>query len=169
MKKLNQNITAILLIVGMLACTVVENEEEVTPNTGSDTENKSGIGNSPVLLADSLDLVSKIAGDNIKVWTSNRFTLSGSTLFTSCRLDDIMTFNRDGSYRYDGGSQLCGAEDNRRIRTGRWTSDFDNKRIIFDKGSSREYTADIIGFSDTELRLRGSYMSMEVRGEYQAQ
>jgi len=168
MKNLAKIILSILIILGLFSCTVVDNEETL-PIDNADNSNNSEILYNPVLISDSLDLVKKIAGDNMKTWTASRFTLSGSTLFTSCRLDDIMTFNRDGSYRYDGGNQLCGAEDNRRVKTGNWTTDFEKKTILFDEGTLKEYSAVIIGFSDTELRLRGTYMSMEVRGEYQVQ
>lgn len=168
MKKLAKIILPVLFILGLLSCTVVDNEEAL-PVDNADNSNTSEILYNPVLITDSLDLVKKIAGDNMKSWTASRFTLSGSTLFTSCRLDDIMTFNRDGSYRYDGGNQLCGAEDNRRVKTGNWTTDFEKKTILFDEGTLKEYNADIIGFYDNKLTLRGTYMSMEVRGEYQAQ
>lgn len=77
-----------------------------------------------------------------------------------------MIFLPDGTYQYSGGSNLCGAEDNRSSRIGNWEIDFSNSKIIFDRGTNNEYQADVIGLNEDELRVVGSYSGMEVRGLY---
>ena len=105
-------------------------------------------------------------GGTSRTWTAEAFTLGGQTNFTACRYDDQMVFNSDCTYNYDGGSDLCGAEDNQQFKTGTWEVDFNNLLIVFDNGTANEVSAEIIGLTENEVRLETSYMMMEVRGIY---
>lgn len=150
-------------VLAFCSCKVVELESEST------NEVNEIIGSTAIASNDSLTMVTYISGTMTKSWNTSEFTLMNATNMTSCRLDDIMIFNTDGTYRYDGGSNLCGAEDNQKVRIGQWVLDHINKRIIFDKGRTHEYVAQIIGLDDNEIRLKGSYFNFEVRGKYKAQ
>lgn len=150
------------ILILIAACEVVELN---SPNNGSNEENEL-IGNGQIDASDSVTFRRKISGTNDKNWITAEFTLAGSDNLTFCRLDDKMIFNDNGSYTYNGGNTLCGAEDNRRVRTGTWELDYKNHKIIFDRGSSNEYIAEIIGLTDNEIRLKGSYFNLEVRGKY---
>lgn len=144
----------------LLASCGEDNDEPNQDNTTADVT----IESSSIAANDSLELKTNIDGGSSKVWRTSAFTLAGSSSFTSCRLDDEMQFEADGTYMFNGGEQLCGAEDNQTFRQGTWELDFENNQVIFDKETSREVTADLIGSSEDELRLKGSYMMMEVRG-----
>ena len=64
-----------------------------------------------------------------------------TTLFRS-------SLRSDGTYTYDGGANLCGAEDNVRMRTGTWRLINNGNNILFDEGLSNEYTANVEGLED---------------------
>jgi len=100
-----------------------------------------------------------------KTWDASVFLLAGSNTFTSCRLDDYFTFFTDGTYDYSGG-RLCGAEDTDKNRSGSWELDYTDKKIYFDRRTSKEYVAEVIGLQENELKVVGSYMRMEVRATY---
>ena len=150
-----------LLVMGLIACNSEEDEGPMS-NPNQDTSIEDGT----VSAMDSDQFKALIDGGNEKVWSASAFTLAGQTTFTACRLDDIITFNADSTYVYDGGEQLCGAEDDSFIKTGTWEADFENERIVFDKGTENEEVGEVIGLSEDEIRVKGSYMMMEVRGVY---
>jgi len=156
-----------VLLFTVFACSTVE-EENDTPATAVDASGNvvSKVDDGTVTASDSMNFLTLISDTASKTWKTSLFTLNGSTTFTSCRLDDIMMFFPDGTYNYQGGGQLCGAEDNQSTRNGNWEIDYTNRKIIFDKGSGNEYVADVIGLTANELRVKGTYMGMEVRGLY---
>lgn len=155
-------ITLAAAIIIFAACN--ENEDESPSNGTADAT----IGEAEIAASDSVDFKALIDGGSSKVWMASAFTLAGSTTFTSCRLDDEMTLNSDGTYMYNGGINLCGAEDNQQIKLGTWALDFSEKMLLFDAGTQDEADALVIGLTENEIRLRGAYMSMEVRGVYTA-
>ena len=146
------------LIMG--ACNSSDNEE---PNS---TDDAVTIEEGEIVATDEAEFKSIIDGEGEKIWAASAFTLAGLTTFTDCRLDDSMLFRSDGTYEYNGGRDLCGAEDNAFIKTGTWEVNFDDSTIIFDKGTSNEEVGEVIGMTETEIRLKGAYMMMEVRGIY---
>jgi len=154
-----------LIISSFIACS---DEEENTP-VGTDGNGNvvTKVDDGTIEATDSANFRLLLTDSTSKRWTTSLFTLSGSTTYTDCRLDDIMVLFSDGTYDYNGG-QLCGAEDNMTNRTGSWELDYSNKKIYFDKGTSEEYEAEVIGLTENELRLKGSYMVMEVRGLYKS-
>jgi len=164
---MNRIITSCILVSSFfIACEVVDLNESDPIQSINGSQPSSQIEAAPIMAADSNEVASILTGNNIKNWSTTRFTLSGSTRMTNCRIDDNMSFFKNGTFRYDGGDILCGAEDSRRIKNGRWAISFDSKTILFREDNGDEYTATIIGLNDKEIRLRGSYFKMEVKGVY---
>ncbi len=141
-----------------------ESDDDAPSNTATDNT----IGEADIIAGDSLEFKTLIDGGDTKMWMASGFTLAGLTTFTDCRLDDEMVLNANGTCMYNGGMNLCGAEDNQQVKSGTWELDFANTTILFDKGTSREEAALVIGLSENEIRLDGTYMFMEVRGIYTA-
>lgn len=154
-------IALVPLVFLLIACDTSDNEPSNSMNDDSLT-----IERDEIVAMDEAEFKAIIDGDGEKVWEASAFTLAGLTTFTACRLDDSMTFKSDGTYEYNGGQDLCGAEDNAFIKTGTWEVNFDDATIIFDKGTSNEEVGEVIGMTETEIRLKGAYMMMEVRGIY---
>jgi len=142
------------------ACNSSDNDG---PNAADDAVT---IEEGEIVAMDEAEFKSIIDGDAEKIWAASAFTLAGLTTFTDCRLDDSMLFRSDGTYEYNGGQDLCGAEDDAFIKTGTWEVNFDDATIIFDKGTSNEEVGEVIGMTETEIKLKGAYMMMEVRGVY---
>ncbi|OEK06525.1 lipocalin-like domain-containing protein [Roseivirga misakiensis] len=103
-------------------------------------------------------------------WETISFTLEGFRGLQGCRLDDTFTFYGDGTYRYDGGSSLCGDADDIRVKTGMWEVDFDNLQIIFDKDTSIEAIATLQANVENRIWLIGEVdifgEFMDIRGVY---
>lgn len=154
-----------VIILGFTACNVTELEEPQIKDSNGNIVSGS-IQGGDIVATDSTLFIQTISTDSSRSWKTLDFTLAGSRRLTNCRLDDIMKFNNDGSYEYSAGGELCGAEDNRRSRNGRWEIDYSRKLMFFDKGSSNEYQAKVIGLENNELTLQGSYMGMEVLAKY---
>lgn len=110
----------------------------------------------------------ELHGETSKKWTNTTFTLGGMDGFQDCRLDDTININGDGTYTYDGGDILCGAEDNEQSRTGTWEIINGGANIIFDKGTEREYEANVTGLQDNTLAIEGKYLGLTVKGIYSA-
>lgn len=161
-----KNLIPALLLSALVVVACSKDDEGPETNSSS---NQLSIDAGEILAADSAAMKLSIDNGNAKTWATSAFTLAGRTTFTSCRLDDTMEFNADGTYIYNGGSNLCGAEDDEQIKTGTWEIDFQNRRVIFDKDTNLEAIAKVIGQNDAELRLQGSYMAMEVRGIFTAE
>jgi hypothetical protein len=103
-----------------------------------------------------------------KKWLCQSFTLAGLDGLQGCRLDDTMTILSDGTYTYDGGTNLCGAEDSQRIKTGNWKILNNGVNIIFDEGSPTAYTVNVIILESQKIVLRGTYFGLEINGTYRA-
>ena len=160
-----RKIFSVLCIAALTFAACDKSDDEPQENTETP---EAQIEAGDIVASDSLALKLSIDDGSSKIWKTEAFTLAGSTIFTGCRLDDEMEFNEDGTYIYNGGADLCGAEDNEQVKTGTWEIDFQNQSIIFDRGTSRQTAALLIGQNDNELRLQGSYMAMEVRGVFSA-
>lgn len=155
----------IALTAGFLtACNVSESYSPILDNTTDLDENK--------IAAVSFEVNSKAEAEMVltngseRTWKTANFTLSNSTNLTECRNDDKFEFNSNGTYTYDGGVTLCNAEDSKRIKIGSWRIDFENSKLIFDEGTNQEYIADVIGLNSEEIRLKGKYFNLEIRGRY---
>lgn len=160
MKKI---VLALFLGSSLFACSLVELEAD--PSSSTVSQKQQRIKAEIVIPTDEADASLLLAGTTNKQWKTIDFTLSNSV--SDCRLDDEITFNANGTYSFSRGANSCLGEDNRSRRVGAWEFDFENNRLIFDKGTSREYVSEIIGFNSGELRLKGSYFNLEIRGVFQ--
>jgi len=142
------------------------NESDDEPQDTTDNSQEVVIQDGDVEATDASDFKMLIDNGDEKTWSASAFTLAGQTTFSDCRLDDEMVFNAEGTYVYNGGENLCGAEDNTQVKSGTWEIDYDNRTIIFDKETTNEETAAVLGLNENEIRLQGSYMMMQVRGVY---
>ena len=154
-----------------LSCDIVE----VTPdqNSGPTGGNTSDVINtgSEIIPSDSVEFAALLHGNSSRVWSAEEFTIAGLSVFQSCRLDDQIQLINDGTYSYDGGSLLCGAEDNQQFRQGTWEIDFTNARLIFDRGTELETSGQVITLEDGVVVLGGEYESdlfgtFDVAGRY---
>lgn len=113
-----------------------------------------------------VSLVGVTNADFVGVWKAKDFYIGVIPVTQSCRLDDEMILANDGSYTYDGGSTLCGGEDNQTIKQGTWEFDSITSSLIFDKSTSIEYSTDIKQISESSLELKGEYMGIPINGDY---
>lgn len=115
--------------------------------------------------------VNAIAGESGRNWSTIAFQLEGMRGFQGCRLDDTFMFLTDGTYRYDGGENLCGGEDSLRIKTGTWEFNSNSNQIIFDITTNKEYSAQIIAIEDGKMQLTGQVdifgVILDIQGFYQ--
>lgn len=159
---------ALLLVAAISSCNlatlddpIVEGEEQLE----EEEDRVTGPDEIPALA----EFETLLHGDSAKIWAGAAFTLAGFDGFQDCRLDDVMTVNADGTYTYDGGNDLCGAEDNERTRTGTWRILNDGNNILFDEGTERQYEADVVGLVSDTIRLSGDYLGLEINGLYISQ
>lgn len=115
----------------------------------------------------SSELMTILAGSENNTWDATGFEINGIKGFQNCRLDDQILLNSDGTYSYNGGEDLCGAEDNVKTKTGTWEANFGNRTLTFDKGTDRQATGEIATATDIKLILRGDYMGWELTGQYE--
>ncbi len=101
-----------------------------------------------------------------KTWKAQTFTLAGIEGFQNCRLDDTMVISSDGTYKYDGGAMLCGAEDSQRTKSGTWRILDGGLSILFDEGTANAYTAEVRSLDNNRIILRGTYFGLEINGTY---
>jgi hypothetical protein len=156
----------------MGSCDIVELDPDNDPDMDKG-DSSTGIVNrgSEVIPNDSTDILTLLHGNGSKAWEAEEFSISGLNFFQGCRLDDQIILSNDGTYSYDGGEILCGAEDNQRTRSGSWELDFSTTRLIFDKGTALEYSADLITLENETVVLSGIYVNdlfgtFNVEGRY---
>ncbi|MEM7109529.1 MAG: hypothetical protein AAF519_14985 [Bacteroidota bacterium] len=140
---------------------------EITQLNQPEDDNSAEVIQAPTELpSSSIVLENEFHGGGERVWETISFTFMGVGGIQDCRLDDQMTINVDGTYTYDGGSTLCGAEDSERMRTGTWEVTNDGRNIIFDAGTVDEYTADVTGLDNDMIAISGQYIGLDVSGVY---
>ncbi|MEQ9423660.1 MAG: hypothetical protein RJQ09_04525 [Cyclobacteriaceae bacterium] len=152
-------LTLVLLIMPLISCQVIELEQDVEDETNS-------LIDGPQEVPSERDSVMHLLhGDVNKIWQAEGFTILGMSGFLNCRLDDSMTLFNDGTYIYDGGNSLCGAEDDTRIKEGTWSISDDLSTLIFKEGNLT-HQADLLGISNDQIRLRGGYQGLELNAVY---
>jgi len=157
-----------VLTLGATSCEVVElDNPEIEAALQSEPEPEEHVIPSTVPM-DEAELLQYLTDGDTKSWNAASFTLESIDGFQQCRLDDTFVFDIDGTYVYDGGSTLCGAEDNTATRTGNWVIAMDNLQLTIDQGSPNEFSAEIIGFVENRIALKTAYMGLEVIGVYDA-
>jgi hypothetical protein len=154
----------LLLLVCLFAlnsCNLVELDEVPTP----DLEVPMGIPS-------TIDgFIFALASNDSWTWKTLGFRLEGLNGFQSCRLDDTFKFFANGTYRYDGGTVLCGGADDRRIKTGVWEVDLTNNQIVFDRETNIEYSASVLGLNNDRIQLISEVdifgRAMKIEGIYE--
>lgn len=111
------------------------------------------------------EIIRILSSNDDRAWVNSTFSLE---MFgeIECRKDDVFTFFADGSFEYDGGSQLCGDSDNKQIVQGTWELDFDNGVIIFNKGAEDETSARYITIKEEIIRLQGAWNGFAIDAQY---
>ena len=157
-------ILSIICLLSMIICSceLVELNE---PNNESEKEIRGPEG-----IPSSLEVYNTYLHNNsFKTYQAISFTIASIEGFQDCRLDDVIEIKSDGTYSYDGGSVLCGAEDTERYRSGTWTIIDDGRAIIFDQGTPEEYLGTVSGLDESAIALSGSYAGLAIKGIYTAE
>ena len=153
----------VLLSATSISCDVVDLGNTDSFDEGLLTE--EGL-NGPTTSPDTREeILNLLHNENFKEWEAEGFTLMGFSGLLPCRLDDSMTLMSDGTYQYDGGNSLCGAEDNARIKEGTWELSDDLQSIDFTEGTNT-YTAQLIGITSDQITLRGAYQGLSINAVY---
>ena len=174
MKKLEPLLGLLWLILFLWACDVVE-VDPVSPNNNFDdpvAEDAEVVDiGSGTIPQDPVQFATFLHNNSSKVWVAEQFTIAGLSAFQQCRLDDSMVLSSDGTYQYDGGDQLCGAEDDASAKVGAWEFNAENAVMTFDPGTESEVSVNIITLSESTVVLSGQYVSelfgtFELMGSY---
>lgn len=162
-------------LVGLLiltqACSIVELDEE-TQDVTDQSEPLSEVDLGTSILPTEEEMFAELLHDgDAKTWLSSEFSIEGIGGFLDCRLDDVVILKADGTYEYDGGRELCGAEDNQRDRTGNWSFDFADQELIFEPGSDEESRVKLVSLEGNLLTFTGVYEndifgSFDISGRY---
>ncbi len=156
------------IVLGISSCELASLDDPIVEGEeGQEQEEDRVTGPSTIPSIEEFEML--FHGGSEKIWAGEAFTLAGFDGFQDCRLDDVITINADGTYLYDGGGTLCGAEDNEQTRNGTWRIVNEGDNIIFDEGTSREYQADVVGIVQDSITLSGDYLGLEINGLYIAQ
>lgn len=113
------------------------------------------------------ELMTVLTNNSSKNWNTTGFTLEVLRNFQSCRMDDRLSLASDGTYEYDGGDLLCGAEDDQKLKTGTWEMGFQERRLTFDRGTGEEISLYVEEASDTKVIVSSTYMRLRVVGKYE--
>lgn len=146
----------VLIFAVSISCEVVTIEEN-TPN----------IAFTESFPDDLASLNSALTNESNRTWNITGFKLGESSSFQTCRLDDALALNADGTYSYDGGNELCGSEDNSRFKTGTWEVDFDSRTMYFDKGTEHEVEVFIESCQGSKVVFSSQYFGMKVLGQFE--
>ncbi len=149
----------------LAACDVVQLEQLNATDSEDGSLTEDELQGPSTVPSTAEEVLSLLHNGTEKAWEAEGFTIFGMSGFLSCRLDDNMILAADGTYRYDGGVVLCGAEDNTRFKEGTWELSDDLQTITFVEGSET-FRADLMGLTTDQITLRGNYQGLEVNGVY---
>lgn len=160
-----KNLWFVIVLAFLASCNLVEVRE-----TG--TEDVDPLGTIPSFPTTEANFTQLFHSTSGQAWDADGFTLAGNTSFLSCRLDDQMMLMANetnpliGTYEYNGGDDLCGAEDDQVSKFGTYQINFTNKTVVFDAGTNNESVASVVGLDENEIVLEGSYLGLKIRGKY---
>ena len=144
-------------------CQVIELGPEL--NEAENNQTIEGPRNTPTSLEQFQEY---LFGTDSKTWQASGFTLAGISGFQNCRLDDRIEIRADGTYEYQSGDQLCGAEDQLRQRSGNWSLLFEERLIQFETGTGETFEALILGLDPQNIVLSSSYMGLAIEASYRS-
>lgn len=171
-RKLSTSILGILsLSILVSACGIVSLEDDQPADQPDVTNVELGSGGLPT---DAEAFGQMLHNNDSKVWSAEEFTIEGFDGFLDCRLDDTITLDSDGTFSYDGGTLLCGGEDDTRNKTGNWSFDFTDKLLILEPGTANETSAKIITLETGLITMTGIYDSdifglFDIAGSYKSE
>ena len=158
-----------IVLIGFSSCELVELEEmqqQVGMQDPMDPEDpvESLV---PTSIPNNTDTVMQyLTNGTIKTWNALAFTIEDISGLQQCRLDDVIELNIDGTYTYDGGNVLCGAEDNTQTRQGTWMFSMEDLELVFDEGTPNETVTELTGLDKNSVAISGSYFGLDVLGVY---
>lgn len=152
----------IITLLAASACEVSESEMEGEESKNDEVQVVEGIPSN----RDTVMMY--LHGSSSKTWMAQSFTIASMSSFQTCRLDDQIELNQDGTYLYDGGASLCGGEDSEMSKSGSWSLDNDNQTIIFEESDGDSFNGTITGLNSTEISLSSTYVGLTVEGRYQS-
>ena len=144
------------------SCGIVSLDE-----SNPEIENTESISISNSFPLDKSSLNTALTNQTSKAWNVTGFTLGGSSSFQECRLDDTLTLNANGTYDYNGGNLLCGAEDNEKNKSGSWEVDFESRTLYFDRGTDKQIETFIEACEGSKVVVSTQYFGMEVLGRFE--
>ncbi len=154
--------TSIILLVALAtSCDLIELQQPPAVLRADDMTNSGPLS----LPATRNEAEGLFAGNQGKTWQAIGFTLMGIEGMLECRIDDRITIDTNGTFLFDGGDNLCGAEDNKKNRSGEWEINENASEIIFNL-DGKNYTAQITGLVEDTISLSGSYLGLEINGLY---
>ena len=155
-----------VLLIG--SCTLVDLDNPPADGSGNGNGQSAEVITGPNTVPNDLDtMLIYLRNESSKVWNASGFTIFGLSGFQDCRLDDVITLNADGTFSYDGGETLCGAEDNQRERSGTWEYDETQNMLTFLEGNSR-FSAEITGLNNNQIVLKSRYIGLDINGSYRS-
>ncbi len=115
MKKISLFLVLVALVSG---CSIVELDtqrvsgSEAPIESEMPNENRINLG-SQTIPADVETAMTFLQGETSKTWEAEEFIIEGMGFVTelTCRLDDAITLNADGSFDYESGQWSCGGEE----------------------------------------------------------
>ncbi len=157
-----------IAIIGFSSCELVELEEMQQTVTMPDPDDPD---DPPIMVPTSIPsntdtLIQYLTNGSSKTWNALAFTIEDISGLQECRLDDVIELNIDGTYSYDGGNVLCGAEDDAQFQQGTWTFSAQNAQFVFDAGTSNEAVMELTGLDKSTAAIESSYFGLEVLGVY---
>lgn len=165
-KTMKKIFLACIAIATLTTACEIEELDDTQAQTPAQSQTDEEVVVTDFTPSSKVEAESILTGQTEREWVTKDFTLAGTSSLTSCRLDDEMTFNSNGSYSYLRGESCGGEDDGSAQRVGSWELNFDTRTVIFDRGTNLEYTANIVGLTDTEVSLKGSYFNLEVKGVF---
>lgn len=160
-KRISRYLLLAVTVILSYSCGIVSLDET------TDITNVQSISIVDSFPADETLLNTALTNNSSKSWNVTGFILAGSDLFQNCRLDDTMVLNSNGSYDYDGGNQLCGSEDNIRLKSGTWEVDFGTRTLYFDKNTDNEIEVFIETCEGSTIIISTQYFGMSVLGQFE--
>lgn len=145
--------------ITFFSCGVVEGDL-------TEQENSTDLLFEDVFPTSAIDANTILRGNVVKSWETTAFKIESVNGYQECRLDDKISLDGDGTYSYDGGTMLCGAEDNEKVRTGTWTLDVESRILTLDEGEGNEFTLYVESLVESEIVVSTSYYGLAVLGKF---
>lgn len=153
-------LSSLFCVVALAACSVVVEE------TTGDIDESSNITFENVFPNSIIDVNAFLLGGDSRTWTTVAFTIEGVNGFQNCRLDDQVQLNADNTYTYDGGSMLCGAEDDQKIKSGSWQLDADARTLTFNPNTEEESVFYVESLTEEQIVVSSHYYNWKVVGKF---